>query len=93
MLVVQVMREDVVSAGEEEKVAWPFPALVALRNAGERLLVDADHHLGRFDDREHSVPLLEVQALGIPEGRLWQEEATFLILLWQPLQKPKGNLD
>ena len=64
------MREAVVSAGEEEKekARLPFPALVARQNAGERLLVDADHHLGRFDDREHSVPLLEVQVLGRGAG-------------------------
>src|SRR2546426_12325408 len=26
----------------------------------EQLLVDSDHHLSRFDDRDHNVPLLKV---------------------------------
>jgi PPOX class probable F420-dependent enzyme len=52
------------------KVLSPTVAGVARRLSGEceRLLVDSDHHLSRFDDRNHIVPLLEVQTLGRGTG-------------------------
>ena len=38
--------------------------LMAQRVVVNNLLVDSDHHLSRFDDRDHIIPLLEIQTLG-----------------------------